>query len=188
MPAAERERSAAALPARNAQELGAGLLWLVMPAAWLTTVVLCLDLSAAWSLPRLAFCGCMGLVALCLSLSLVSQRRFWWAPRIVAGLLGFGWLAAVYLVAWYPPELARDPRFPVVFIATTGFLVMGVSALCFMLWGHTGGKLARPDALHITLMDRWTARLLVLLRYALYIALSFYLLRLLYLEALLYPG
>lgn len=178
----------ATLPARNAQELGGAVLWLTTLAAWLSAVVLCLDFSGAWSVPRLLFCGGVGLVAFCLSLSLVSQRRFWWAPRIVAGILGFAWLAAVYLVAWYPPELARDPRFPMVFIATTGFLIMGVSALCFMLWGHTGGKLARLDAVRISTMDRLTARLLVLLRYALYVALAFYLLRLLYLEMVFYPG
>lgn len=188
MRAAEHETSAA-LPARNAQELDTPALLLSLGAAFSLFVGLCQPSAGSdWSMPRIAVCALLALICLCLLLALASQRRYWWAMRIIAGLLGFGCFAGVYLTAWFPPSLARDPRLPAVFMVTVCFLVMGVPALCFMLWGHTGGKLARLDVQRVTTMDLWTARLLVLLRYALFIAVAFYLVRLLYLEMLLYPG
>ncbi len=187
MPVLEGRRSDAP-PARNAQEVRASVLWFMLAVASLFLVLVYFAPHSAGSPARLAVCGVLALLWICLALSLVSQRHFWWAPRIIAGLLAFGCCAGVYLTAWYPPELSRDPRLPAVFMVTVCFLVIGVPALCFMLWGHTGGKLARLDARRITVMDLWTARLLVAVRYALFIAVAFYLLRLLYLEMVLYPG
>ncbi len=186
MPALERRRSAA--PLRNAQEIGAPVLWIALAAVSLFPGILYFAAHGGGPAARLAVCSVLALLWVCLALSLVSQRYFWWAPRIIAGLLAFGCFAGVYLTAWYPPELARDPRLPAVFMVTVCFLVMGVPALCFMLWGHSGGKLARLDARRVTTMDLWTARLLVALRYALFMAVAFYLVRLLYLEMVLYPG
>lgn len=188
MRAAEREHGEASLPLRNAQEIDGPTLWVAMIAASMLLAVLCLASAGEWSLPRIVTCSVLVTLCGCLLLSIISQRRFWWAPRIIAGMLGFGCFAGVYLTAWFPPSLARDPRLPAVFMVTVCFLVMGVPALCFMLWGHTGGKLARLDVQCVTAMDLWTARLLVLLRYALFIAVAFYLVRLFYLEMILYPG
>jgi hypothetical protein len=179
--AAERETQAGALPVRNAQEIDGSALWVAMIAVSMLLSVVCLSSAGEWSPPRIVACSVLACLCACLLLCIVSQRRFWWAPRIIAGMLGFSCLAAVYLAAWYMPTLAHDPRLPAVFMATVCFLVAGVPALCFMLWGHTHGKLARLDAGRITRMDVWTGRLLVLLRYALFIAVAFYVLRLLYL-------
>jgi len=187
--AAERETVGEALPARNAQELSAPTLLLTLAAAFSLFVGLCQPAAGSdWFMPRILTCGALATICICLLLALANQRRYWWATRIIAGLLGFGCFAGVYLTAWFPPSLARDPRLPAVFMVTVCFLVMGVPALCFMLWGHTGGKLARTDVERVTAMDLWTARLLVLLRYALFIAVAFYLVRLFYLEMTLYPG
>lgn len=182
MQAAERERKAETQPRRNAQEIGALPLCLSLLICLVLLAAMAMSYQGAWSPAELGSGAVLLAVAVCLALSLVSQRRFWWAPRLIAGGIAFMSLATVYLTAWYPPELGRDPRLPAVFMVTVCFLVLGVPALCFMLWGHTQGKLARLDVSSITTMDLWTARLLVLLRYALIIAVGFYLLRLFYLD------
>lgn len=188
MRVAERESRGQKFPARNAQEIDGPALWVAMIAACMLLSVVCLSSMGEWSSPRILTCSVLATLCSCLLLSMISQRRFWWAPRIIAGMIAFGCLSAVYLAAWYMPTLAHDPRLPAVFMATVCFLVAGVPALCFMLWGHTHGKLARLDAERITRMDIWTGRLLVLLRYALFIAVAFYVLRLLYLDMVLYQG
>ena len=188
MRTAEREDRGQEFPARNAQEIDGPALWVAMIAACMLLGVVCLASAGEWSPPRVFTCSVLVTLCTCLLLSAISQRRFWWAPRIIAGMIAFGCLSAVYVAAWYAPTLAHDPRLPAVVMASVCFLVAGVPALCFMLWGHTRGKLARLDTDRITRMDVWTGRLLVLLRYALFIALAFYVLRLLYLGMLLYPG
>lgn len=188
MRAAEHETQAPRLPARNAQEIDGPALWVAMIAAFMLLRVMWLSSMGEWSPPRIIAFSVLAILCACLLLSIVSQRRFWWAPRIIAGMIAFGCLSVVYLAAWYMPTLAHDPRLPAVFMATVCFLVAGVPALCFMLWGHTHGKLARLDVVRITRMDIWTGKLLVLLRYALFIAVAFYVLRLLYLDLVLYQG
>ena len=185
MRAAEREAQAHRVQARNAQEIDGPALWVAMIAVSMLLCVVCLASAGAWSPPRIVTCSVLTVLCGCLLLCIISQRRFWWAPRIIAGMIAFGCLAVVYLTAWYAPAIVHDPRLPAVFMVTVCFLVAGVPALCFMLWGHTHGKLARLDAGRITRMDIWTGRLLVLLRYALFIAVAFYVLRLLYLDMVL---
>lgn len=166
-------------PRRNAQQLSRSLLWLLAPAA----TVACLGLSVAyhsqWTWARVLLCSALGFSAACLALSLVSQQRFWWAPRALAGLVAFCYLAAVARLSWLPAPGTPGPHFPLLFLATVGFMVCGVPALSFMLWGHTRGKLARGDALHVTRMDRWTAHLIPALAYGTWIAVGVYLLSLL---------
>lgn len=188
MQTVERDTGARTLPVRNAQEIEGAALWVAMIAASMLLSVMWLSSMDEWSPPRIVAFSVLALLCACLLLSIISQRHFWWAPRIIAGMIAFGCLSVVYLAAWYMPTLAHDPRLPAVFMATVCFLVAGVPALCFMLWGHTHGKLARLDAERITRMDIWTGRLLVLLRYALFIAVAFYVLRLLYLDMVLYQG
>ena len=176
-------------PSRNAQQLRSWLLWLLTPAALLSTLMLYEDFADHWTLPRLLLCVGMALAAPCLGLSLVSQRRFWWALRVVSGLVALACFTLVWLIALHPPVLAQDPRLlPMQFIATLAFLLLGLPAICFTLWGHTGGKLARGDALRVTAMDRWTARLLLLLRYAMLLSLAFYVAHTLLLLLAVLPG
>lgn len=166
---------------RNAQRISRPILWLVTPASLLSCIILYLDFSPAWNLARLIFLGVMALVCACLIFSLVDQRRFWWAPRIIATLIGVGFLLSVYLAARLPFP-GHGERVPPLLMSTLGFLVLGVPAFCFLLWGHTGGKAARRDAAHVTLMDRWTSRLVVLIYYAVAMALCFYVIHQIYLD------
>lgn len=161
-------------PARNAQRIAAPVLWLMTPTTTLLTVLVWAEFAGAWTPARIAACALLGLAALCFAFSLVSQRLFWWAPRLLALMVATACLGAIYLVAWLPSRATGVPRLPAVFLATLGFLLLGLPSLCFALWGHTGAKLARLDAMRITAMDQWTARILRAMHYAVLVAVAFY--------------
>jgi hypothetical protein len=164
---------------RNAQRIDRRLLWLLTPAALAGGVILFLASASGWTWLREAEFALLSLASGCLLLTLASQERFWWAPRLLAGLICLSLMAAVYRSALFPFAGIRDPHLPALFLAAVGFMLWGLPCLCFALWGHTGGKLARADAAEVTRMDRWSALLLEAVRFGVYIALGFYLAQLL---------
>ena len=175
MRALEQEQAAPErMPPRNAQTIKPWVLWLLTPAMLLTTLLVFASVGGEWTLSDALLCAAFALVTLCLILALIDQQRFWWALRILAGLVCFGYVAYVLYAAMAPPASGDDPHFPRLFLATMGFLVWGLPSLCFMLWGHVGGKLARGDVSRVTPMDIWTARLLKLLIYGTFIGLCGY--------------
>ena len=167
------------IAARNAQRLPRPLLWLLTPAMAVAAVGLTLLFMDRWNWPRALLCCVFALATLCLVLAWLSQERYWWAPRVLAGLVTLSYFAAVVRFSWFPAPGAPGPHLPLLFLATVGFMVCGVPSLSFMLWGHTRGKLARGDVRRITLMDRWTARLMPVLAYGTWFAVGVYLLSLL---------
>ena len=164
---------------RNAQHIPRRLLWLLTPFCVGVALDLAVVYTGPWNWPRAVACGGFAFSAVCFALSMLSQERFWWAPRALAGLVSLSYLAAVARFSWLPGPGAPGPHLPLLFLAVVGFMLCGVPALCFMLWGHTRGKLARGDAQHITLMDRCTARLIPILAWATWFAVGVYLLSLL---------
>jgi hypothetical protein len=164
---------------RNAQLIPRALLWMLTPAAAVAAVGFSLLFMEQWNWPRAALCVVFAVATLCLVLAWSSQERYWWAPRVLAGLVTLGYLGAVVRFSWFPAPGAPGPHLPLLFLATVGFMVCGVPSLSFMLWGHTRGKLARGDVQRITLMDRWTARLIPVLAYGTWFAVGVYLLSLL---------
>jgi len=172
-------RKAEDSPRRNAQLIDRRLLWLLTPAAVVACTGLCLLSLHHWNWPRSLVCGSIGIAALCFALALWDQQRFWWATRMLAGMVSLMFFGAVARLSWFPTPGAPGPHLPLLFLATVGFMVCGVPALSFMLWGHTRGKSARDDARHVTVMDRWTARLIPLLGYATWFAVGVYLVSLL---------
>jgi len=152
-------------------------LWLLTPASFTALGLSWLAFSPYWTWAREALCVVLALGGVLFALSLLSQERFWWAPRLLAALVTLGCVAAVYRVLLFPMA-GGAPRAPALFLASVAFMVWGLPCLCFALWGHTRGKLARPDAAHVTRMDHWTAHLLPALAWATGIALGVYLIRL----------
>lgn len=164
---------------RNAQQIDRRLLWLLTAGSVAVCVSLGLFFLGRWTWPRGLLCGATALAALCFALSLWSQQRFWWASRVLAGMLCLGFLTAVARLSWFPTPGSPGPHMPLLFLAVVGFMVCGVPALSFMLWGHTRGKAARADAVRVTRMDRWTTALIPLLGYGAWFATGVYLLSLL---------
>ena len=164
---------------RNAQQIDRRLLWLLTAASVAACVGLGSSFAGRWNWPRGLLCGATLLAALCFALSLWSQQRFWWASRVLAGMVCLGFLTAVARLSWFPTPGSAGPHLPLLFLAVVGFMVCGVPALSFMLWGHTRGKAARADAVRVTRMDAWTSALIPLLGYAAWFATGIYLLSLL---------
>lgn len=163
---------------RNAQQLPRPLLWFLTPAAAAACAGFGWAFADHWTWMRLLLCGAFGVAAFFLALCLANQQRFWWASRVLAGLVAFSYLAAVIRFSWFPAPGSAGPHLPLLFLATAGFMVCGIPALSFMLWGHTRGKPARGDVSSGAL-DQWTARLMPLLAYATWFAVGVYLLSLL---------
>lgn len=171
------ERHTTRLMGRNAQHLARWALWLLTIVCLGALALSWFTFAPYWTWARGTLYAVLGLAVLCLGFSLWSQERFWWAPRVLAALVTLGSVAAVFRVMLFP--MAGDtPRAPAVFLASVAFMVWGLPCLCFTLWGHTGGKLARGDVVRATFMDRWTAHLLPAFAWGTGIALGVYLLRL----------
>jgi len=164
---------------RNAQHIPRALLWMLTPATMAAAVGFALLFMDQWNWPRALLCILFAVATVCLVLAWSSQERHWWAPRVLAGLVTLSYLAAVVRFSWFPAPGAPGPHLPLLFLAVVGFMVCGVPSLSFMLWGHTRGKLARSDVQRVTLMDRWTARLMPVLAYGTWFAVGVYLLSLL---------
>jgi len=164
---------------RNAQQLPRPLLWMLTPAMAIAAACLALLSMDHWNWIRALLCAVFAVATLCLMLAWASQQRYWWAPRVLAGLVTLSYLMAVVRFSWFPAPGAPGPHLPLLFLATVGFMVCGVPSLSFMLWGHTRGKLARGDVQRATPMDHWTARLMPVLAYGTWFAVGVYLLSLL---------
>ena len=164
---------------RNAQQLDRGWLWLLSAASLVTTLGLAALFMGHWSWARESLCAVLMLTSGCLLLTLLDAERYWWALRIVAGLVAGGYVAAILRLTFFPTAGGLGPPAPLLFLASAGFMVCGVPALCFMLWGHTRGRLARSDAGEAGAFERRTAGLMPALAWGTWLAIGIYLLHLL---------
>ncbi|HEU5399348.1 MAG TPA: hypothetical protein VFV77_08690 [Gammaproteobacteria bacterium] len=178
MPVAERRR----IPlrtGRNAQQLGRGWLWLLASASLVTVAGFAVLFTGHWTWARELLCAVLTSAAACFLLTLADPERFWWALRIVAGLVAAGYLAAILRLTFFPLAGELGAPLPLLFLATAGFMVCGVPALSFVLWGHTRGRMARDDAGEAGAFERHTARLMPAIAYGTWFAIGVYLLHLL---------
>jgi len=172
------ERSAAPT-GRNAQRLSRGLLWLLCSASLVSALGLGALFMGHWTWAREILCGLLTLSAACFALTLADPDRHWWALRIVAGLVAGGYLAAVLRLTFFPTAGGLGMPAPLLFLATAGFMVCGVPALSFLLWGHTRGRMARDDVGEAGRLERYTARIIPALAWGTWLAVGVYLLHLL---------
>ena len=173
------ERQPAARPGRNAQQLGRGLLWFLSAASLVTALGLGVLFMGHWTWPREILCAVLALVTGCFALTLADPERHWWALRIVAGVVVGGYIAAILRLTFFPTAGGLGMPAPLLFLATAGFMVCGVPALSFLLWGHTRGRLARDDAGEAGAFERRTAGLIQALAWGTWLAVGVYLLHLL---------
>ena len=173
------ERQPAARSGRNAQQLSRGILWLLSSASLVTTLGLGALFMGHWTWAREILCAMLTLVTGCFALTLADPERHWWALRTVAGLVACGYVAAILRLTFFPTAGGLGAPAPLLFLATAGFMVCGVPALSFMLWGHTRGRLARGDAGEAGVFERRTAGLMGALAWGTWLAVGVYLLHLL---------
>jgi len=178
VPAAER-RPAAPRAGRNAQRLGRGPLWLLSTASLVTALGFGTLFMGHWTWAREVLCAAMALTTGCFLLTLLDAERYWWALRVVAGLVAGGYVVAILRLTFFPTAGGLGTPAPLLFLATAGFMVCGVPALSFMFWGHTRGRLARDDAGEAGAFERRTAGLMPALAWGTWIAVGVYLLHLL---------
>ncbi|HEX7022160.1 MAG TPA: hypothetical protein VF171_04830, partial [Trueperaceae bacterium] len=109
MPAADPGTEQPLVPPaqRNAEFIGRGLLWVLATLSVAGMVIVLFDSGSGWNGLRWAMLGVLALISLCLVLSLISQDRFWWAPRLIAGLISLACLGFVFR-AWIFPSAGRD--------------------------------------------------------------------------------
>lgn len=164
---------------RNAQQLNRGLLWLLSAATLAAAFGLGAMFMGHWTWARETLCALLVLTAACLVLTLVDAERYWWALRIVAGLVAGGYITAILRLTFFPSAGGLGTPVPLLFLATAGFMVCGVPALSFMFWGHTRGRVARDDVGEAGAFERRTARLMQALAWGTWFAVGVYLLHLL---------
>lgn len=177
----EQEALAVVGARHNAQRISRPALWIFTPSSIAASFATYFYFEPRWTVLHFTALAALVIVSACLVLSLVDQRRFWWAPRIIAALISLGFLAAFLLTAFIPLPVNSE-RFPPLFLATLALLLWGLPALCFVLWGHTAAKLGRRDATRVTFMDIWTSRVLVVLYYTGMIATCLYLIHQVYID------
>lgn len=178
MPAAER-RAGRVRGRRNAQQLARGWLWLLVSASLVTLAGFAFIFAGHWTWARELLCAVLAATAACFLLTLADPERFWWALRVVAGLVAVGYLAAILRLTFFPLAGGLGTPLPLLFLATAGFMVCGVPALSFVLWGHTRGRMARDDSGEAGAFERHTARLMPALAYGTWFAIGVYLVHLL---------
>jgi hypothetical protein len=108
-----------------------------------------------WSAVDIAFEAVLVLICACLVLTLINQRAFWWAPRIVAFIIFasyLGYLASELLTQ--PFVVPHSPGAANPINAILGFCFFGIPCLLYALSGSTIGPIAaRTDSSEVNAKD-----------------------------------
>ena|SRR5688572_9273454 len=133
-----------------------GILLAITPFAVLTALVMYLFFDQrGWSKADLAFEAVLVLICVCLVLTLISPRAFWWAPRIVAFIIFasyLGYLTYELLTQPFVVPSSRGAANPI--NAILGFCFFGIPCLLYALSGSTIGPIAgRTAASEVTERD-----------------------------------
>ncbi len=141
---------------QNVESPRRGVLLFVTPFAVLSAVVMFFFFDQrGWSTTDIAFEAVLVLICVCLVLTLISPRAFWWAPRIVAFIIFASYLGYLVHELFSQPFVvpaSRGAANPI--NAILGFCFFGVPCLLYALSGSTIGPIAgKTDETHITAAD-----------------------------------
>jgi hypothetical protein len=153
-----------------------GLLWFGAVAMTLFTAVMYFFLGqSGWTASSVAFDFVCGVISVALMLTLIDQRRYWWALRVVTGIvfiLCIGYLIDEFFVKHQPITFGA-PGAESPLNALRAFLIFGLPCLLYTLWGSTWGKvgqtnpgkLTRADiaTFHVARLSRWLFLLLTVM-------------------------
>ena len=141
-------------PSPNAQTPRRGVLVGITPFVVLTTVFMYFFFDQqGWSTSGVVFEAVLVLICICLILTIVDAREFWWAPRMLTFIVFATYLSYLLYEFWFTqkplnPTLRGDTPFR----SILGFLVFGVPCLLYTFWGSTWGKLGHAEPENV---DRW---------------------------------
>lgn len=102
-------------------------------------------------------------VSVCLVLVIVDSARFWWAGRFLAGVV-FLLMGAYLLGAVLERAVGPQPGMPggTALTAVAAFLLVGIPALTYFLWGTVDGPMGGQSPEDASLSDLATQALLLL--------------------------
>jgi len=131
--------------------------------------------ESGWTAASIVFEFVCAVISMALVLTLIDHRRFWWALRVVTGIvfiLCTGYLIDEFFVKNEPIKLG-DPGAASPLNALRAFLIFGLPCLLYTLWGSTWGKLGQknPEKLtkadiatfHVARLSRWLFLLLTVM-------------------------
>ena len=126
------------------------MLWFITALSVMFDVLLLLEFQAApTALSGAVFFTAIA-VTVCLSLCLADTARFWWAMRLVTGLV-FITFAYALVSQWLFADPVVEARQRLMAIAA--FCVAGVPALVYSLWGNPYGPIDVENPQSATLGD-----------------------------------
>jgi hypothetical protein len=126
----------ATVPDRNVPRRG--ILWFgVIGAVLLTGLLAFAFQQGGWTAARIAGLAVLLLLALGLSLTLLDAVRYWWGMRVVTCIVFAATLWHLFDAALFAPSRQQADGFGLAF---RGFLIFGLPALVYSLWGSIWGN------------------------------------------------
>ena len=144
-------------PSPNAETPRRGVLFAITPFAVLAAVIMYLFFDQrGLTTTDAVFEAVLVLICVCLVLTLVSTRTFWWAPRIVAFIIFaayLGYLVYELFLSGKPFAVpaSRGSANPI--NAILGFCAIGIPCLLYALSGSTVGQIAGKADAEVTSKD-----------------------------------
>ncbi len=139
----------ATVPDRNVPRRG--VLWFGVIGALLLTGLLAFAFQqGGWTAARIAGLAVLLLSALGLSLTLLDAARFWWGMRVVTCIAFAATLGNLLDAALFTPGRPHTDGFGLAF---RGFLIFGLPALVYTLWGSIWGNVGLGQRKLITRAD-----------------------------------
>lgn len=139
----------AAAPDRNVPRRG--VLWFGVIGALLLTGLLAFTFQqGGWTAPRIGALAVLLLLALSLILTLMDAARFWWGMRVVTCIVFAATLGNLLDAALLAPGRQHADGFGLAF---RGFLIFGLPALVYTLWGSIWGNVGLGQRKLITRAD-----------------------------------
>jgi len=133
----------------NSEKIPKGLWVAFLVILVLTVASFHLGGIAKWTLPFIVTDSVCGVFIVCVCLALISQEKFWWAPRIITAsifvlyssyLIYEFWIAKPTFHAIFQ-SMQQPTSEPSPYASFLGFCAFGVPSLFYTLWGSVWGPI-----------------------------------------------
>ncbi len=152
---------------KNAELPRSWLMWLLLPLSYLTVYFLYLNFSTQTSslsnFKLFIILMPFILIALGVTVSIISPGRGWWGLRLISFMVFIGY------ISYFIDQFIINPSALTVFVrssanafnAMLGMLLIGFPSLAYTFWGSVLGRLGHKNQIKVTKSDRNT---LILMR------------------------